>query len=119
MVLGDGSMELGHPLVVTYSEEGAWGVLGASGELDVVTASKLSSGLSVATRGMGVIVDMTDVTFVDSTGLGVLIGLQRRVKAEGAGFRLVVSSPHILRVLDITGLNEVFSVFETLSAARD
>ena len=119
MAIGDETSDVGQPLVVTYREEGAWGVLGAAGELDVVTSGNLGSGLKSATPGLGIIVDMYDVTFVDTTGLGVLIGLQRRVEESGGGFRLVVPSPHIRRVFDITGLDEVFSVYDSLAAARE
>ena len=56
-----------------------------------------------------VIVDLTDVSFIDSTGLGVLVGAVRDVRADGGDLRLVVTEPQIIKLLELTGLDEVFS----------
>jgi anti-sigma B factor antagonist len=57
------------------------------------------------------------VSFIDSTGLGVLVGAVRDVRAGGGDLRLVVTQPQIIRLLEITGLDEVFNVRSSTSDA--
>ena len=63
------------------------------------------------------IVDLTRLEFLDSTGLGALIGGQRRAKEFGGEVRLVAKEGQILRLLRITGLLNVFAVYPTLEDA--
>ncbi len=63
------------------------------------------------------IVDLTKVDFLDSTGLGALIGGQRRAKEFAGEIRLVAKEGQILRLLRITGLLKVFAVYPTLADA--
>jgi anti-sigma B factor antagonist len=90
-----------------------------SGSLDIATSPTVRAALSDASeRGdHRLIVDLTNVEFLDSTGLGALIGAQRRAKEFGGEVRLVVKEGQILRLLRITGLLKVFAVFATLAGA--
>ena len=63
-----------------------------------------------------VVVDLTRVTFIDSTGLGVLVGAFKRVRECGA-LSLVCPQRSVRRVLEITGLTQVFPLFNTLEEA--
>ena len=74
-----------------------------SGELDAHTATALTQTMSVLPSGE-VIVDLADVSFVDSSGLRVLLDATNR--ARGAGGDLVIASPQasIRRLIDISGL---------------
>ena len=118
-----------HPIVsgelsVTLDRVGAWTVLTCEGDLDVTTSSKLRTSIREASLDAGVIIDINQVGFIDSTALGVLIGGQKRVHREGRVFRLVVTSPTILRILTITGLDEMITLCATVQdatgqAARD
>jgi anti-sigma B factor antagonist len=67
-----------------------------------------------------VIIDMSEVTFLDSTGLSVLVATWKRFSEadERGSFRLVVNRPAVQRVLDVTGLAKVFGVFATLEQAK-
>lgn len=91
------------------------------GSLDLATAPTVRAALSEATEkgGHHLIVDLTQLEFLDSTGLGVLIGAHRRAAEHGGSFRLVVSEGPISRLLNITGLIAVFSVYHSLEDARD
>jgi anti-anti-sigma factor len=51
------------------------------------------------------------VSFIDSTGIGVLVGVWRRVRATGGGLALAMPSPQVQSVLDATGLTKVLSVY--------
>jgi anti-sigma B factor antagonist len=89
------------------------------GSLDIATAPTVRAALLEASeRGdHRLIVDLTKLEFLDSTGLGALIGGQRRAKEFDGDVRLVATEGQILRLLRITGLLKVFSVYPTLDAA--
>jgi anti-sigma B factor antagonist len=89
------------------------------GSLDIETAPTVRAALSEAdSRAMFTIVDLKELEFLDSTGLGVLIGAHRRTAEHGGSFRLVVSDGPILRLLSITGLCAVFAVYHSEEDAR-
>jgi anti-sigma B factor antagonist len=90
------------------------------GSLDIATAPTVRAALSEATENDGhhLIVDLTQLQFLDSTGLGVLIGAHRRAAEHGGSFRLIVSEGSISRLLNITGLVSVFAVYHSIEDAR-
>jgi anti-sigma B factor antagonist len=94
-------------------------ILDVRGEIDVATSPELQQLLTalIAHGPELVIVDLTHVSFIDSTGLGVLVGAVRDVRADGGDIRLVVTQPQIIRLLELTGLDEVFSVVSSASEA--
>jgi anti-sigma B factor antagonist len=94
-------------------------VLAVAGEIDVATAPSLRARL-VELVGQGkvkLIVDLEKVDFLDSTGLGVLISVVKRVRSEAGDLALVCTREQILTVLEITGLTTVFAIHKTLSEA--
>jgi anti-sigma B factor antagonist len=90
-----------------------------SGSLDIATSPTVrASLLEASARGdHRLIVDLTNVEFLDSTGLGALIGAQRRAREFGGELRLVVKEGQIVRLLRITGLLKIFAVYPTLDDA--
>jgi len=90
-----------------------------TGSLDIATSPTVRAALTTATEREShrLIVDLTLVDFLDSTGLGALIGAQRRAKEFGGEVRLVAKEGQILRLLRITGLLKVFAVYPTLDEA--
>ncbi len=90
------------------------------GSLDLATAPTVRAALTDAAEeeGHDLIVDLTGLEFLDSTGLGVLIGAHRRAAERGESFRLVVTDGPISRLLNITGLITVFSVYRSLDDAQ-
>ncbi|MGA2211482.1 MAG: STAS domain-containing protein [Acidimicrobiales bacterium] len=109
----------GH-LEVEVEQSGETPVVRVVGEVDIATApalrERLEQVLASATR---VVVDLSEVTFLDSTGLSVLVGAWKQLSGEDSegDLRLVVVRPTIQKVLEITGLDQVFSVFATLAEA--
>lgn len=95
------------------------GVVALSGELDIYTAPQFKECmLEILDAGVDrLVVDLSDVTFIDSTALGVLIGGVRRVHTAGGAMALVVTSRAVERVLSITGLDRVFTIHATRAAA--
>ena len=66
----------------------------------------------------GLVVDLSDATFVDSMTLGVLLGAVKRLRPRGGKVAVVCLSPHIRRIFEITLLDRVFALHESLDDAR-
>jgi anti-sigma B factor antagonist len=64
-----------------------------------------------------IIVDLTHVEFLDSTGLGVLVGGMRRLRSVGGDFALVCDQEKLLKIFRITGLDRVFTLHSSVEAA--
>jgi anti-sigma B factor antagonist len=90
-----------------------------TGSLDIATSPTVRAALIEASeRGdHRIVVDLAKLEFLDSTGLGALIGAQRRAKEFGGDVSLVAKEGQILRLLRITGLLKVFAVYATLQGA--
>ena len=102
-----------------HAEPPGFTVIEVGGEIDVYTAPKLRERLvSLVEEGSyQLIVDMESVEFLDSTGLGVLVGGLKRVRAHEGWIDLVCTQSRILRIFRITGLNRVFSIYDTVPDA--
>jgi anti-sigma B factor antagonist len=94
-------------------------VIAVSGEIDVATAPQLRECLHhVIARGEStVVLDLLGVTFLDSTALGVLVGALKRCRELGGDLHLVVADPRIMKIFEITGLTNVFTIAGSLQAA--
>ncbi len=94
-------------------------VFALHGSLDIATSPTVRAALlDAAERGQReLIIDLTRLEFLDSTGLGALIGAHKRAKECGGRVSLVVAEGQILRLLRITGLLGVFPVYSTLDEA--
>jgi anti-sigma B factor antagonist len=90
-----------------------------AGEVDLYTAPQFREVLlqTIDDGAVRVVIDLTDVSFIDSTALGVLVSAGKRLQ-QSAG-RLAIGCPDekIRRILEITGLDTVFAVFPTRDAA--
>jgi anti-sigma B factor antagonist len=73
---------------------------------------------ATATPPAFIVLDLSQLTFIDSTGLGVLVGAQRRARETGGEVRLAGAAPGVQRVLEVTGLDTVFGVFPSVDDAR-
>jgi anti-sigma B factor antagonist len=106
-------------LLLQTSETDDWTILAAKGEVDLYTAPRLKDELArLAGSGRArVTVDLGDVEFLDSTGLGVLISGLKRCREAGGDLRLASPREPILKVLSITGLDRVFPIHETVEDA--
>jgi anti-sigma B factor antagonist len=106
-------------LSLSTRTEGDRTVVGVEGEIDVYTAPKLREQLVelVNAGNYHLIVDMERVDFLDSTGLGVLVGGLKRVRAHDGSLRLVCTQERILKIFRITGLTKVFPIHESVKDA--
>jgi len=104
---------------VSTVKDGAIQLFALAGSLDIATSPSLRAALMEAADGdkHEIIVDLTQLEFLDSTGLGALIGAHKRAAEHGGSLRLVAQEGQILRLLRITGLLEVFEVYPSVEAA--
>lgn len=106
-------------LTLTTREVDGTAVIAVSGEIDVYTAPKLRDEISSIVAGgiHSIIIDMEQVEFLDSTGLGVLVGGLKKVRAEDGSLELVCSQERLLKIFRITGLSKVFVIHSSAEAA--
>jgi anti-sigma B factor antagonist len=108
-------------LSVSSSEQGGVTVVHVGGEIDVYTAPLLREALDkqVAAGRTDLVVDLENVTFMDSTGLGVLVGRLKLVRGQNGSLRIVSAQDRILKVFKITGLDKVFHIYDSVRAATE
>jgi anti-sigma B factor antagonist len=107
-------------LAISTEEAGApTVVIALKGEVDLYTCPELKEELLrvIADGATFVVVDLTETTFIDSTGLGVLIRGVERLQAEGGRLAVVCMDPNMTKVFEVTGLDRVFSVYPSRDEA--
>jgi anti-sigma B factor antagonist len=89
------------------------------GEIDVYTAPKLRDKITelVAEGVYSIIIDMEGVEFLDSTGLGVLVGGLKKVRAHDGSLELICTQDRLLKIFRITGLAKVFVIHDSADGA--
>lgn len=104
---------------VTVDDRGDVAVVQMSGELDVYTAPALRETLTEQISGSAnrVVVDLTGLSFMDSTGLGVLLGTRKAAVAVSKSLAVVSVEGPVMRLISITGLEHVLQVFATVDEA--
>jgi anti-anti-sigma factor len=94
-------------LTVTAEVDGVSGVrLVAVGEIDLSTADRLRAELDAALdrSAQAIVVDLAGVSFMDSTGIAVLVHARNRAVADGATVSVIDPQPTVRRILTVTGL---------------
>src|SRR3954449_13619336 len=112
---------------VTGNEQGDWTVLSVTGELDLVTSPVLRQRVHdvVAEGRHSLVLDLSDVYFCDSSGVGVLIASRRLIRSCQGDLRLLlpargaVDGSHVNRVLGALGVRRLFDVYPDIAAAVD
>ena len=102
----------------TRDEDGRT-IVAATGEVDVYTAPVLDEALSTAVSGGAtrLVVDLSGVDFLDSTGLSVLVKALKRVRDADGSLDVVVTAERVAKVFRITGLDQVIPVHPSLADA--
>lgn len=106
-------------LTVATMERDDVTIVTVSGEVDVYTAPQLRTALEerISAGHTALIVDLQDVGFLDSTGLGVLVGRLKAVKKVDGWLRVVCTNERILRLFGITGLDRVIPIHDSVDTA--
>ncbi|MFN8125011.1 MAG: STAS domain-containing protein [Candidatus Nanopelagicales bacterium] len=97
---------------ITTSDNGTATVVAVTGELDVYTAPELETALNdlIGQGRSDLVIDLSGVDFLDSTGLGVMVKALKWAREAGGGLRVVATQERITKVFTITGLDEVMSL---------
>lgn len=106
-------------LTVTRRQHEGRTILNLAGEIDVSTAPRLRDELSrvISEGSTDLIVDLSEVPFLDSTGLGVLVGRLKAVRLLDGDLVLTGAQERTLRNFRITGLDKVFHLYDSVDAA--
>jgi len=102
-------------LRVSCKSQGNHTVMSVSGEIDLYTAPRLHGELATVLAGTApvqLVVDMSGVEFCDSTGMNVLLAAHRRAREQGGNLELACPQPAVRKILQVTGLETVFTVLD-------
>ncbi len=113
--MADNEVREGSELDIALEDVGGHSVIVLSGEVDVYSAPKLRDTIRnlVEEGRYRIVVDLEDVTFLDSTGLGVLVGGLKRVKHHQGDLGIICNQERIMRIFRITGLTKVFNIYSS------
>jgi anti-sigma B factor antagonist len=106
-------------LTLATSEVDGTTIVAVGGEIDVYTAPKLRDKITelVAEGVYNIVIDMEAVEFLDSTGLGVLVGGLKKVRAHDGSLELICTQDRLLKIFRITGLAKVFVIHDSADGA--
>jgi anti-sigma B factor antagonist len=90
------------------------------GDFDIFTAAKCRKALAdlIDAGYVHLVVDLERLDFLDSSGLGVLVGMLRKARSHGGSLRLVCVRPNMLRLFGTTGLGNVFAIYPARGAIQ-
>lgn len=91
-------------------------VLHVSGDLDLASAPRLAEALTELVADP-VVVDLTECTFLDSAGMGVLLASARALSDSGRSLRVAAPDPGIVRVLEITAVDTLIAIHPDVESA--
>jgi anti-sigma B factor antagonist len=100
---------------IEIEKEGKLEFLNLKGEIDVYSSPSLKEKvLEEIDKGVeNLVINLEKVSYIDSTGLGILIGTLKRMKEREGKLYLIFSSQRLKRIFEITGLNKIFSIYES------
>jgi len=93
----------------------------ASGEVDLATSPELREALAQMSHGQHrtVVLDLSGVSFLDSTGLSVLVAFHKRFRELGGELRIVVTDRRVTKVMELVGLDDVLVLHASVEQALD
>lgn len=101
-------------------ERDGWAVVGIVGELDLAGVPAARAAITEAVRmhrPPRVVIDLTGVEFIDSMGLGVVVGALKRVRGDGGELRVAVATERVSKVFALTGLDRLVTLHGSLDGA--
>lgn len=94
-------------------------VLALAGEVDVSNTPQVrEAGIKLLADGATrLVVDLSRAEYMDSAGLGTLVGMLKRVKEAGGAMAIAGPQPRVRRLFEITGLDQIFAIYDDLGTA--
>ena len=118
LVACDRRLVMGEALTITVRRERGVVIAAVTGEIDISTVTRLRERLFELTGSGGtLIVDLNRVTFIDSAGLGALVGAARRAAAHGGSLHAVCARPQTRKLLWLTGVDRRIPLAATVDGA--
>ena len=97
-----------------------YAIVTAAGEIDIATGAGLRERLSeMAASGRPLVVELDQVSFIDSAGLGALVGAAKRAAAHGASLHVACARPQVRQLFRLTGLDRQIPLARTLDGALE
>lgn len=103
-------------MLLTVNQDNHRTVITVDGEIDLSTSGQLDDAVveSLGQQTSHLTLDLSKVTFLDSSGLGVIVKALKRAKEAGTAFDVVASNDRVLKVFKLTGLDAVVEIYSTL-----
>ncbi len=100
---------------IGFREVGEHKIIEVSGEVDLYNVSELKKALFSITDGkfLSVVVDMSNVNYMDSSGIGALVAGQKKMKAHNGKFALMNIHDDVLNILKLATLDKFFKIYES------
>jgi len=94
-------------------------VIDVQGEIDVYTSPRVKETINelIEKEHYNLIINLEEVRYIDSTGLGVLIGALKKVREHNGSINLICTNPQIKKIFNITGLVKIFGIFKNVEEA--
>ncbi|MEY2425189.1 MAG: anti-sigma factor antagonist [Actinomycetota bacterium] len=104
---------------IDNTQHGRYAVVAVRGEVDALTSPQLRRSIEelVSDGQAQLVLDLREVKFLDSSALSVLVSGRKQVQAEGGDLTLVCTEPRILQLFQITNLEDVFTIHDSVEAA--
>lgn len=95
-----------------YENDSNEWLVALKGELDLACANNLKEELykAVEEKFADVVIDMTDLEYIDSTGMGVLVGLMKKLRTDGKDIKISNAKDNVKRIFKITGLDQIINM---------
>jgi anti-sigma B factor antagonist len=111
---------MGEALTIRVRRDRGYAIVAVAGEVDIATVTQLRESLfELAASGRTLVVDLDQVSFIDSSGLAALVGAARRADAHGARLRVVCARPQTRQLFRLTGLDSQVPLARTLDGALE
>ncbi|MGW5193984.1 STAS domain-containing protein [Kribbella sp. NPDC004138] len=110
-------LDEGAELVLATIDAGSYVMVRVVGDLDLESAPVLTAGLKAQLGPRPIVLDLSGVEFMDSSGLGVLVGAHKEAAARDGALVLAAPSPRVHKIFKVTKLHKVFAVHETVDQA--
>ncbi|WP_240653773.1 STAS domain-containing protein [Streptomyces sp. AcE210] len=106
---------------ISHRDETGWTVVEIHGEIDVASVPQIREHVLTCIEAgrHRLIVDLMEVPFIDSTGLGVLVSIAKRIRTHVGDLRLVITNPDILQIFHITSLHRALPIYDSVEAAME
>jgi anti-sigma B factor antagonist len=115
-----GRLAMGEALTIGVRHERGCAIVTVAGEIDIATVTRLRERLfELAARGRPLVADLDQVRFIDSAGLGALVGVANRAARYGGSLHVICARPTIRQLFRLTGLDRRLSPARTLDEALD